>query len=154
MKGATLAGIVDLILADHALMRKMTSDLRALEGAESSSEEVEKAWESLASLLEAHADAEEAVLYPRIAAAVPDGGDQAEDATKEHNEIRDSIGEVEEHDVGSELFWLAVAQVAAVNEHHMAEEEQEILPSFNRSSTQSDRDELGQSFEEYKRENG
>ncbi len=90
-----------------------------------------------------HAAAEEAVFYPKVVRVLHDGAEETTDAVHEHNEIRDAMGEVEEHEPGTELFLLAVKQVQAANAHHMTEEESEVLPQFRAASDASLREQLG-----------
>jgi hemerythrin superfamily protein len=100
--------------------------------------------------LERHASAEEKVLYPRVRKDVPEGGEEVKDAVEEHDQIRESLKEVEEHESGTELFTLAVAQLIATTKHHVGVEEGELLPDFRASSDAREREELGRRFEEAK----
>lgn len=115
-----------------------------------------------------HASAEEAVLYPRVRtgagavedpatliAAHPDndvaeGQAEVKDAIEEHDAIRQSLHEVDEHQAGTELFTLAVAQLVATTKHHVGVEETELLPDFRANSEASEREALGRCFEEAK----
>ena len=100
--------------------------------------------------LERHASAEEKVLYPRVRKEVPDGKEESKDAIEEHDQIRESLKEVEEHDAGTELFTLAVAQLVATTKHHVGVEESELLPDFRKNSDATEREELGRKFSEAK----
>ena len=81
---------------------------------------------------------------------MPDGGEEVKDAIEEHDQIRGSLKEVAEHDAGTELFTLAVAQLVATTKHHVGVEEEELLPDFRNSSDTNERVELGRRFEEAK----
>jgi hemerythrin superfamily protein len=100
--------------------------------------------------LERHASAEEDILYPRVPKDVPDGTEEVKDALEEHDQIRESLKEVEEHEAGTELFTLAVAQLVATTKHHVGVEEAELLPDFRKNSEASEREELGRRFNEAK----
>lgn len=63
---------------------------------------------------------------------MPDGVEEIKDANEEHDQIRESLKEVEEHEAGTELFTLAVAQLVATTKHHVGVEEAELLPDFPR----------------------
>jgi hemerythrin superfamily protein len=97
-------------------------------------------------LLERHQKAEEKVLYPRVKKEVPNGKDEVEDADDEHDEVRSALGEVAEHEAGTELFALAIAQLVATTKHHLAVEEAELLPDFVANSEAQERAELGEKF--------
>lgn len=102
------------------------------------------------SAFELHSAAEEKVLYPRVKREAIDGKEEVVDALEEHAEIHESIKEVSEHEPGSELIQLAVAQLVATTKHHVGVEETELLPDFLANSERSEREELGEEFEEAK----
>lgn len=141
-----MSDIVDLITADHEEQRRRFAHIESVTDPTA----IRRQWTPLCTLLELHAAAEEESLYERVA-RIPDGGEQARDGVHEHNEIRNAIGEAGEHEPGSELFLLAVRQAKAANDHHMAEEEKEVLPNLRAHVDEGARQELGQRFEEFKR---
>jgi hemerythrin superfamily protein len=138
--------IVELVLEDHQAVEVLFDKLQSATGA------VEQAslYAQVKDALERHASAEEEVLYPRVRKEVPDGKDEAKDAKEEHDQIRASLKEVDEHEAGTELFTLAVAQLVATTKHHVGVEEAELLPDFRANSEASERDILGRKFEEAK----
>lgn len=99
---------------------------------------LEAAWARLAHLLEAHAVAEEKYFYPLLlrVGRGPQGdngpGDETKDAIKDHNEIRDAVSAVAEHEPGTGEWWAAVTAARTANSDHMAEEEREDLADFRR----------------------
>ena len=112
----------------------------------STARELDEAWTALVELLEIHASGEEVVLYPHLARAAEHGVAETEHAVRDHNEIRDSIRAVQEHAVGSEAWWAAVRTAREVNEDHLQEEEQDVLPAFRDSIDLDRREELGQQW--------
>ena len=100
--------------------------------------------------LERHAAAEERVFYPRVRTEAREGKEEVKDALEEHDQIRESLKEVEEHEAESELFMLAVVQLIATTKHHVGVEEAELLPDFRKSSELSERESLGREFEKAK----
>jgi len=141
-----MTDIIDLVLEDHHTVEGLFDKLQAATGA------VEQAdlFAEVREALERHASAEEEVLYPRVRKDGPDGKAEAKDANEEHEEIRQSLHEVAEHEAGTELFTLAVAQLVATTKHHVGVEEAELLPDFRSHSETSERETLGRSFEEAK----
>ena len=141
-----MSDIIDLVVQDHREVEQLFDQLQATEDAAKRAE----LFSQIRGELERHATAEERVLYPRVKKDVPDGKKESKDATEEHDEIRASLKEVEEHDPASDLFVLAVAQLIATTKHHVGVEEEELLPDFRANSDTSERDELGRQFEEEK----
>ena len=141
-----MTDIIDLVLHDHHAVAEMFDKLEA---AKVGAAQV-TLFAQVKDALERHAFAEEKVLYPRVRKDVPEGEKEVKGATEEHDEIRQSLKEVEEHEAGTELFVLAVAQLIATTKHHLAEEEAELLADFRKHSEPGEREELGGRFEEAK----
>jgi hypothetical protein len=131
--------ITQLILTDHAEFRRLflaiddiaRDDIAAL-GA---------VWTRLRDLLDVHAEAEERFFYPKLLKVGEGGGDadsaaeETEDAIKDHNEIRDTAKQVDQHPVGSEPWFAAIDACNEANSDHMAEEERQGLADFRRTAS-------------------
>lgn len=141
-----MTDIIDLVLQDHKAVEQLFDKLQAATGADDQA----RLFAQVKEALERHASAEEKVLYPRVGKDVPEGEEEVKDADEEHDQIRQSLKEVEEHEASTELFTLAVAQLVATTKHHVGVEEEELLPDFRNNSESSERDELGRRFEEAK----
>src|SRR6266536_3235116 len=116
-------------------------------------------WDRLASFLELHAAAEEAIFYPALlqvglaahrAAGV---GGETLDAIHDHNEIRDAVTDVARHQVGTDEWFGAVAAANLANSDHMAEEEREGLTDFRRLASLQRRHQLAVAFTAYEARN-
>lgn len=138
--------IIDFVIHDHHEVAQLFEKLEAATAAPERSE----LFGRVKAELVRHATTEERVLYPRVKKEVPDGGEEASDATEEHDQIRASLKEVEEHDAASDLFALAVTQLVATTKHHVGVEEEELLPHFKEHSELAEREELGRRFQEEK----
>jgi hemerythrin superfamily protein len=138
--------IIDLVLKDHLKVAALFDQLKST----SDAVKQKSFFAEVTEALEAHATAEEKVLYPRVRKEVPEGKEEAKDATEEHDQIRKSIKEVQEHEPGTELFALAVDQLIATTKHHVGVEEEELLPDFRNNSEVSEREELGRRFADAK----
>ncbi len=141
-----MTDIIDLVLKDHLAVAQLFDKLLAAEGADDQARLFAQVKEELGR----HASAEEKVLYPRVRKEDPTGREEVKDAVGEHDQIRESLKEVEEHEAGTELFSLAVTQLVATTKHHVAVEEGELLPDFRDHSELSERQELGRRFEDAK----
>lgn len=138
--------IIDVIREDHEHQRLAFAHLEATtDGAEQ-----QRRWTELRDLLEVHAAAEEAVFYPRLVRLSESDADEVKDAVEEHNQIRAAIGEVGEHQPGTDLYLLAIRQAKSTNDHHMGEEETEVLPEAARRLDAAERERLGSAFAQFK----
>jgi hemerythrin superfamily protein len=138
--------IIDLVLQDHRTVAELFDRLQAATGGDAQAE----LFAQVKDALEHHAAAEEKVPYPRVRKDAPEGKREVKDAVEEHDQIRGSLKEVEEHEPGTELFTLAVAQLVATTKHHVGVEEAELLPDFRNHSEAGERESLGRAFEEAK----
>ena len=126
--------ITELILDDHREQRRLFAILEQIDRADTGV--LSAIWDRLASFLELHAAAEEAIFYPVLlqvgVAAHRTAGVEGEtlDAIHDHNEIRDAVTEVGRHQVGTDDWFGAVAAANLANSDHMAEEEREGLTDF------------------------
>lgn len=137
-----------LVEREHDSFRRQFAALGDL----SDPQELEQAWTSLADLLEIHASNEETVLYPMLVRAAEHTAEEAEHAVRDHNEIRHSVRAVAEHPAGSDSWWQAVRNAQQVNEEHLQEEEQDVLPPFRDSVDRQRRQQLGEQWVAYHRE--
>jgi hypothetical protein len=149
--------ITQLILDDHYEQRRLFAILEQVDRGRI--DVLSVLWARLASFLELHAAAEEAIFYPELLqvgiAARRTAGVEAEtvDAIQDHNEIRDAVAEVARHPVGSDGWFAAVATANQVNGDHMAEEEREGLTDFRRLAGLQRRHDLAVAFAEFQARN-
>jgi len=142
--------ITQLILDDHHEQRRLFAILDQIPDAEIAA--LGAVWHRLATFLETHAKAEEDWFYPALLAAGRTRGAagkveaEAEDAIKDHNEIRDAIAAVDQAEIGSARWRKAVAAANKANGDHMAEEEREGLTLFRRKAALAERHELAVAF--------
>jgi uncharacterized membrane-anchored protein YjiN (DUF445 family) len=149
--------ITQLILDDHHEQRRLFAILEQIDGGDTTT--LAEIWARLSAFLEVHAAAEEAIFYPvllRVGLSIGKvTAAEAEtlDAIKDHNEIRDTIAAVVDHEVGSAGWIDAVAAVNAANGDHMAEEEREGLTDFRREVSLHQRHDLAVAFAAFEARN-
>jgi hypothetical protein len=142
--------ITDEILHQHAEQRRMFALLDEFPADDT--EGLAAVWRRLEILLENHAEAEERYFYPELlrlgkGAADADGvEDEVEDAVKDHNEIRDAIRKVADHEPGSDAWWQAVVECRIANSDHMAEEERQDLADFRQHADRDLRHDIAVRF--------
>jgi hypothetical protein len=149
--------ITQLILDDHHEQRRLFAILEQVDRAETGV--LAAIWARLASFLELHAAAEEAIFYPALLqvglAAGRKAGveDETLDAIGDHNQIRDAVAEVARHQAGTDEWFAAVAAANLANSDHMGEEEREGLTDFRRLASLTRRHQLAVSFAAYEARN-
>lgn len=96
--------------------------------------------------LDRHTAGEENAVYPVVAAEVPGGKRIANEAIDEHKEARQMIGRIRRTEDPAHVAEL-VSELKQAIEHHVEEEESELLPK-TREALGADRlDEMGRAFE-------
>jgi hypothetical protein len=145
--------ITDVILHQHGEQRRMFAMLDEI--SRDDTETLGAVWKRLEILLETHAEAEERYFYPKLlhvgtgAGDAEDVGEEVEDAVKDHNEIRDAIRAVGQHEVGTDAWWQAVVDARVANSEHMAEEERQDLADFRRHTDLQTRHDIAVQFLRY-----
>jgi hemerythrin-like domain-containing protein len=99
--------------------------------------------------IEAHASAEEAVFYPVVHDEVPDGAELADEGNEEHGEARQLIGRIKNTADDAHLAELVEQLEQAIN-HHVTEEESEMLPKARKSLNAQRLEALGKEFQDAK----
>jgi hypothetical protein len=151
--------ITQLILDDHYEQRRRFAMLEQMDPGDTAA--LGAVWSRLAVFLEVHAAAEEQLFYPELLAAGLAGGAtgtqtaEAEtlDAIHDHNDIRDAVRAVADHEIGSAGWYAAVAAANLANSDHMAEEEREGLTYFRRHASLQLRHDLAVAFATFEARN-
>lgn len=133
--------VVELIEQDHREVESLFAGFERSRDADIASKICED--------LDLHADAEEQVVYPVIASDVPGGAEMVKEAKGEHREARQLIGRIRrtsDHDKLSEL----VSELRQAVEHHVREEESDVLPKTRQALDSSRLNELGKAFQDAK----
>jgi hypothetical protein len=141
-----VADITQLILDDHETFRR---EFAALDDTDEP-KQLREIWEPLATLLEVHAAAEEAIFYPQLLRRGVNAEAETVDAIGDHNDIRDEVREAARHRIGSPQWWDAVRHARVANSRHMAEEEDDALSDFRRNTPLRVRVDLGHQFLKFK----
>jgi hypothetical protein len=145
--------ITEVILHQHMEQRRMFAMLDEIP--RDDTETLGAVWKRLEILLETHAEAEEKYFYPVLlkvgtgAADAPDVDEEVTDAVKDHNEIRDAIRQVGQHDTGTDDWWKAVIDCRTANSNHMGEEERQDLADFRRHTDLQTRHDIAVQFLRY-----
>jgi hypothetical protein len=142
--------ITQLILDDHHEQRRLFAMMEQIDRGDIAN--LTAVWGRLAAFLDLHAEAEERLFYPALlhlgkgASAGHTPESETDDAIGDHNDIRDAVAAVADHEVGSDRWYEAVMAANKANGDHMAEEEREGLTDFRFHATLQTRHELGVAF--------
>lgn len=133
--------VIDLILDDHRLFEEL---LRALRDSSSDRAAVRDA---LATVLVAHAEAEERYVYPKLRKRSAVGHEEAEHGSEEHAEGHEALLRVLElKGTDTQSFDDAVEELSATIGHHLVEEELTILNPAREELGSRARADLGEAF--------
>ncbi len=133
--------IVSLILKDHKPLKSL---IKVLKEPEKGMGERRKAFEEFAPLLVAHAKPEEAALYSHMKRD-DDLREEAFEGDAEHA-LADQLLEDLKTITDPDLWSAKVKVLAELVEHHIEEEEEEMLPDFQKQVSIEDRIGIGQKY--------
>lgn len=134
--------IITLILDDHKPLKSLIKILK--DSDKHGLRERRKAFEEFATLLELHAKPEERVLYDHMKHD-KELREEALEGDVEHG-LADQMVEEAQRTTDTDLWSARVKVLAELVEHHIKEEEEELLPDFRTHSTLEERVLLGQEF--------
>jgi hemerythrin-like domain-containing protein len=133
--------VVERIEHDHREVEEMFAAFKA-------SPQKQRALE-ICDELDKHTRAEDEAVYPVFAEELSDEKAKVKEASNEHREARQLIGQIRNTKDDQHLSQLMVQLEQAV-QHHVHEEESEMLPKARRELPTEELDELGERFEEAK----
>ncbi|HEX4924025.1 MAG TPA: hemerythrin domain-containing protein [Bdellovibrionales bacterium] len=133
--------IVELILDDHKQLKEL---IAVLKDSEKDLSERRAAFEKFAPLLVTHAQPEELVLYTKMKddEELREHGFEGEVEHQLADQLLMEAGETEDDD----LWSARVKVLAELVEHHIDEEEKELLPEFKKHASAEERAKLGELF--------
>lgn len=137
---STRMTIFDSIKRDHHEVKDLMEEIVESE----SSEERSHLFAEMKEKLDAHAEAEEAVLYSRLRDESPTH-DLVLEAGEEHRLVKQLLGELEKADIDD--AWMAKFHVMKESvEHHVREEENVLLPRAKQIFTKEEARDMADEF--------
>lgn len=136
---------VQLIKQDHKKVASLFQKYQKTKGQEAKRRIADQAMEQL----EIHAKLEEEIFYPAAKKEIEDG-DLINEAVKEHKTVKDLIRELRGMQPDDEEFEEKWSELVENVEHHVQEEESELLPEVE--DTEMDLAEYGEEMAERKEE--
>ncbi len=139
--------IINLILEDHKPLKEL---IKVMKDSEKSTEERLTAFAEFAPTLIAHAKPEEELLYVFMKKN-EELREEAFEGDVEH-QLADQLVEEIKRTQDEDLKSARIKVLAELVEHHIEEEEEELLPDFKENSESTERAQLGNRFLELKLE--
>lgn len=133
-----MSDVIELIEKDHREVEGLFADFNSSGEASIATKICDE--------IDRHAQGEEKAVYPVISAEVPGGEKMAKEGEDEHKEARQLIGRIRQTSDPDHLAEL-VGELESAIDHHVHEEESEILPKTRDALGQDRLDELGKEFE-------
>ncbi|MEV6288149.1 hemerythrin domain-containing protein [Kribbella sp. NPDC051770] len=133
--------VVEVILADHRWFEEALRELRDVESDRAA------VLADLATVLIAHAEAEESKVYPQLRKKDAIDAEEVEHSEHEHDEGNEALLELMEvGDTASEEFSEKTHELSEALSHHLDEEERDVLNPARTDVSQEVRDDLGEKF--------
>lgn len=117
---------VDLLDADHKLVKKLFIEFSALCEDGASPEMKQKVAEKICQELTVHAQIEEEIFYPAVREAIGDDG-LMDEAQEEHAQAKEKIARIQGLSGGDPGYDDAVKQLAALIDQHVQEEREQMF---------------------------
>jgi len=133
----TKADAIGLLTSDHGEVRQMFDAYQDLVDAQAEDEEKQALAERICRSLTVHATLEEEIFYPAARAALEEQ-ELLDEAEVEHASIESLIAQIQDMEVGDELFDAKVKVLGEYVNHHVQEEEGEMFPKVRESELDLD----------------
>jgi hemerythrin superfamily protein len=117
---------VDFLIGEHRAVEGLFARFEDLRGSDDLAAE-EALVADIVRELRVHAEIEEAVFYPAIRKALAQGEELADEGLSEHQEVKDSLVEIEQMAADEPRFEARVTTLINDVRHHVNEEESGIL---------------------------
>ena len=134
-----------MIRQDHKKVEGLFKKFEQTKGAQAKRRLAENAMAEL----EVHAALEEEIFYPAVKKEVEDGS-MVQEAIEEHQTVKQLISQLKGMDEADEEFESQFSQLVENVQHHVEEEENEMLPKVEESEL--DLNSLGQQMSQRKQE--
>lgn len=135
-----------MIRQDHKKVEGLFKKFEQTQGSQAKRRLAENAMAEL----EVHAALEEEIFYPAVKKEVDDGSSMVQEAIEEHQTVKQLISELKGMQEANEEFESQFSQLMENVQHHVEEEESEMLPKVEES--QLDLNSLGQQMAQRKQQ--
>lgn len=141
-----LMDAIELLKHDHRMVEQLFRDYQAAASAQQRRGVVEIMIRELSK----HAALEELMVYPLAKQVLPEGKQEIEEHLAQHLGVKKILAELDKLGPGDERTDELMAQLQREIAHHVAEEEQELMPQLRDAIDQQALDELGEALDKAK----
>jgi len=139
---------IEMLRADHQKVRNLFQDYEKAQDQKAKRKIAQQVFVEL----EIHAQLEENVFYPAFKQEADQEGKQlVAESLQEHQRVKDLIEELREFDADDEMFDIKFHELMENVEHHVEEEESEMLPEADQVLAEQ-AEELMDEMQEVKRQ--
>lgn len=135
-----MVDIVTLILADHARIRRLFTELEIVADSPSL---LQMVWTELAGCLQAHLDAAEEITYLPLFGDATSGPEDRRELADQDDDIREAMAEAHLQPTGSRLWWVAVRAARIAAEQRIDAMESGPLQRFRQQAPEHVQEALG-----------
>lgn len=147
MSSSTIQTDLIMFLTDqHRQVEQLFSQLESIEG--STGDQAQQLSEQVVMSLVQHSVAEEIYLYPTARENLRDGNQIADREVREHQEVEETLQQLESLTPDDSQFWPTVRQVIGSVAGHVQEEENELFPKLRDACSEEALRDLGQKVEQ------
>jgi hemerythrin superfamily protein len=137
---------IELLCHDHRMVEQLFRDYQAV----GSDNQRRGVVEIIVRELSKHAALEELMFYPLAKKVLPDGKKEIDEHLAEHLDVKKTLAELDKLSAGDERTGELMAELQREIEHHVQEEENELMPKVREAVDQEALDELGQALDKAK----
>ncbi|MBV9142719.1 MAG: hemerythrin domain-containing protein [Pseudonocardiales bacterium] len=137
---------IELLCHDHRMVEQLFRDYAAA-GSDSQRRGVV---EIIVRELSKHAALEELMFYPLAKKVLPDGQQEIDEHLAEHLSVKKTLLALDGLPAGDDQTDALMAELQQEIEHHVQEEESDLMPRLRAAVDQQTLDELGQALDEAK----
>lgn len=146
---AKTADVIALLKADHKKVKDLFDKFEGIQDKKGSEQKKKEIVEQICHELTLHALAEEAIVYPEARKSIEDE-ELMDEADVEHAGAKELIAQLQTMNPTDSHFNAKVTVLREYIEHHVAEEESEMLPKLKDSG--ADREALAKELIQFKEE--
>lgn len=136
--------VISMIKADHRDVERLFDRLKK------DTEDRPALLAELAAKFVAHSRGEEELVYPEIAKTVPSEKSQVREGAKEHHQAERMLLDLLDVGPATARFGTLLTELVQAVDHHVQEEESELLPALKKAVSRERLEELGRAFSERK----
>jgi len=134
--------VTEIIIEEHRLVDALGDRFQT----ETNEKERAGIAHNIIKLLSIHAVCEEAALYPWMRKNLPKGDQLVDHAIKEHQEIKEDLYKLDQMTIDQPGYASQLMKALKDTQHHVKEEESDLLPSIKAKSSPQELDQMRTDF--------